>query len=125
MDDGITSDLVGTVEVDIIDVLEQNTQSLATADYPLKNKKKAGNPNLGTLKLTFIWVPDAHNEGVVGLRVPPPTYSGELIINYPNGKQLSKDDHFISFYLTHQLKKIYDNSKTMIKSDKNPEFKYK
>jgi len=55
-------------------------------DYPLKDPSKKGNPNLGTLKLILIWVPDPYNEGVVGLRKPLPTYSGDLIVNFPNAR---------------------------------------
>jgi hypothetical protein len=57
-----------------------------TGDYPLKNSDKKGNPNLGTLKVILIWIPDAYNEGVVGLRKPLPTFTGDLAINFPNAR---------------------------------------
>jgi hypothetical protein len=88
-----------------------------TGDYPLKNADKKGTPTLGTLKVTMIWVPDPYNEGVVGLRKPLPTYTGDLVVNFPNGRQLPKGDPYVKFFLTHLPEKVYDYGKKYIKSN--------
>lgn len=67
-DDEVGSDFIGKVELELIDILELNPQSQMTGDYPLRDPSKKGTPNLGTLKVTMIWIPDPYNEGVVGLR---------------------------------------------------------
>ncbi len=55
-------------------------------DLPLKDPSKKGNPNLGSLKVQFVWIPDPYNEGVVGLRQPPKMFEGELCIRFPNAR---------------------------------------
>lgn len=77
---------MGSTEIDLIEILEKNPGSALTCDLPLKDPKKKGNPNLGSLKLSLSWLPDPYNEGVVGLRVPPKMYTGDLCIRFPNAR---------------------------------------
>jgi Ca2+-dependent lipid-binding protein len=46
-EDPVGSDFLGSVDVELIDILEKNPNSEMVIDCPLKNPEKKGSPNLG------------------------------------------------------------------------------
>lgn len=121
-DDEVGTDFLGSTEIDLIEVLEKNPGSVVPYDLPLKDPKKKGTPNLGSLKLSLSWFPDPYNEGVVGLRVPPKMFTGDLVVRFPNARQLPKGDPYVNFYLTHDPEKSYRCKEKA--SDQNPNWDF-